>query len=109
MGRTIVRVPAGFEHPQEEGEYVPGAHYELLDGVPESELTHWQVYEDTSEGTPVSPAFADREGLVDWLVANWGMSREGAIGFVDHGRAPSFLLEDGGLHPGTDVFERGSE
>lgn len=34
------------------------------------ERTHLMMYEDTSEGTPISPAFADKEQLATWLVEN---------------------------------------
>lgn len=34
------------------------------------EMTHLMMYEDTSEGTPISPAFATAEELVKWLVNN---------------------------------------
>lgn len=34
---------------------------------PEAERTHFMMYEDTSEGTPISPAFATAEELARWL------------------------------------------
>lgn len=34
---------------------------------PESERTHYMMYEDTSEGTPISPSFATPEELAHWL------------------------------------------
>lgn len=34
---------------------------------PESEKTHFMMYEDTSEGTPISPAFPTIEELARWL------------------------------------------
>ncbi|MDD2879703.1 MAG: hypothetical protein PHQ58_04655 [Rhodoferax sp.] len=36
----------------------------------EEELTHLMMYEDTSEGTPISPAFTTAEELIQWLVDN---------------------------------------
>lgn len=42
------------------------------------EATWFQVWETVSEGTPVSPPFATKEELVDYLVANgdfWDQSR----------------------------------
>lgn len=39
----------------------------MLIGVTESERTHFMMYEDTSEGTPISPAFATAEELCRWL------------------------------------------
>jgi hypothetical protein len=35
----------------------------MLVGVPDSECTHYMLYESTSEGTPKSPAFATLEGV----------------------------------------------
>jgi len=37
---------------------------------PESERTHLMMYEDTSEGTPISPAFETPEELAKWLADN---------------------------------------
>ena len=34
------------------------------------EATHYMMYENTSEGTPISPAFATPEELARWLVDN---------------------------------------
>lgn len=33
----------------------------------EKEATHYQMYESTSEGTPISPVFANIEDLAHWL------------------------------------------
>ena len=44
----------------------------------DDEATWYQVWETVSEGTPVSPPFATREELVEYLVANgdfWDQSR----------------------------------
>lgn len=59
----------------------------------DEERTHYQVYETVSEGTPVSPAFATQDELIDYLVENgdyWCQrrpdedppSREAATAFV---------------------------
>lgn len=37
---------------------------------PAEQRTHYMMYEDTSEGTPISPAFATPEELARWLVDN---------------------------------------
>jgi len=37
---------------------------------PEEVATHLMMYEDTSEGTPISPAFATPEELARWLADN---------------------------------------
>jgi hypothetical protein len=36
----------------------------------ENEKTHFMMYENTSEGTPISPAFETPEKLAQWLVDN---------------------------------------
>ena len=36
----------------------------------DKEATHFMMYESTSEGTPLSPAFATPEELARWLVEN---------------------------------------
>lgn len=55
---------------------------------PEGVATWFQVYQTVSEGTPVSPPFATREELVDYLVANgdfWDQARRknGRFGGMD--------------------------
>ncbi len=61
----------------------------------------WCVYETVSEGTPVTPPFATKAELVDYLVANgdfWdqqrgegGWKRANAEKFVGYGFAPSMM------------------
>lgn len=41
----------------------------MPDWTPE-EATHYQMYENTSEGTPISPPMATKEELARWLVDN---------------------------------------
>lgn len=41
---------------------------------PESERTHYMMYEDTTEGTPISPAFQTPEELARWLADNGASS-----------------------------------
>lgn len=45
---------------------------------PESERTHWQMYEDTTEGTPISPVMESPEALARWLADN-GASAFGSM------------------------------
>lgn len=58
----------------------------------------WQLWETVSEGSPISPVFATKDGLVDWLCSSayqFGISRpmqrEQAERFVDAGWAPSMV------------------
>lgn len=45
---------------------------------PESERTHYMMYETTPEGTPISPAFATPEELARWLADNGANAGGGA-------------------------------
>ena len=50
-----------------------GEKPEIEDYMPqwtEKEKTHIQMYEDTSEGTPISPVFDNAEEMAKWLADN---------------------------------------
>jgi len=97
MGRVVRKVPADWQHPRDErGSFVPlygkfpyiDEEVEegirdgwLTEGEPnyglslmpqwsEEEKTHYQMYEGTSEGTPISPVMDSPENLAAWLVEN---------------------------------------
>ena len=98
MGREVRRVVEGWEHPKNDyGGYIPlinasfeddyaeySENRELWDEehsvVPEAEnympnwteaeRTHIQMYEDCTEGTPISPVMKTPEELARWLVDN---------------------------------------
>jgi hypothetical protein len=121
MGREVRRVPANWEHPKKNGNYIPLlgdnfsqrlAHwnmgktkwaeglrenitgtwvplkkedqkytFEEWDGNkpkkekympewPAKQLTHYQMYETCTEGTPISPVMATPEELARWLTNN---------------------------------------
>lgn len=108
MGREVRKVPANWEHPKDEmGRYIPlydnfvndmkqffgrvssnglSEALEYYGGSPkfskymhpEGERTHYMMYETTSEGTPISPAFATPEELARWL-ADTGASAFGSL------------------------------
>lgn len=83
-----------------------------------SEPTHYQMYETVSEGTPVTPHFATKEELIDYLVANgdnWdqkrttegrqktaGWSRKNAEDFVNREYAPSMIITSSGIFTARD-------
>jgi len=79
---------------------------------PESERTHYMMYEDTSEGTPISPAFATPEELARWLAdtgaSSFGSntaSYEGWLRVAKGGWAPSAVSIGGGpLVSGVDAL-----
>jgi hypothetical protein len=76
---------------------------------PEGTATMLMMYEDTSEGTPISPAFDTPEKLARWLADN------GASAFADmtatyeqwlatckDGWAPSAIMQGGVLRSGVE-------
>lgn len=98
----------------------PRPEYYRPDWKPE-EMTWFQVYETVSEGTPVTPAFATREELVEYLVANgdfWDQKhraeggsfmrctpwpRKEAEHFVfGSGWAPSLIIDGGRVMRGVE-------
>lgn len=76
---------------------------------PADRRTHLMMYEDTSEGTPISPAFATPEELARWLVDNkasgFGSSTgsyEGWLRVARGGWAPSMVVSNGVISTGVD-------
>ena len=71
------------------------------------EATAWVVYENVSEGTPITPVFGTRDELVNYLVDignEWDgpCSRKAAEAFVSGGYAPSMIItRDKGLVRGV--------
>ena len=88
MGREVVRVPPDWSHPcDEDGEQIDGAHHEALWNIPDAERSAFQIYQNVSEGSPVSPVFATEAEMKAWLVAQ-GMTLAEAQDFVAVGFAP---------------------
>lgn len=78
---------------------------------PEGTATHLMMYETTSEGTPISPAFATPEELAQWLYdhhasafADQTASYEDWLRVAKGGYAPSAVIDpDKGLRSGVDL------
>ena len=77
------------------------------------QATHYMMYEDTSEGTPISPVFATPEELARWL-ADTGASSFGSmtasyeawLRVARGGWAVSAVISDGAIESGVDAFAR---
>ena len=64
LGVEIVLVPPDWRHPvDEDGELVVGAHHEPLYELDDAAKTAFQLYENVSEGSPISPVFGSRRGV----------------------------------------------
>lgn len=97
MGTQLRMVPANWEHPKDDGgnyiphhEHFPYTKDEVKEGLedgwltneppyygvnvmpqwPTEERTHYQMYENTTEGTPISPVMDKPERLARWLADN---------------------------------------
>lgn len=51
-------------------ENLPPCKHDYMPNFELGTATHYILYENTSEGTPISPAFETKEELVQWLVDN---------------------------------------
>jgi hypothetical protein len=88
---------------------------DLADYMPQwapEERTHFMMYEDTSEGTPISPAFATAEELARWLAdtsassfADHTASYEAWLRVANGGFAPSMIIENGVMKSGVEAFK----
>ena len=74
------------------------------------ERTHLMMYEDTSEGTPISPAFATPEELARWLAYNGASSFAGHtasyeawLRVANGGWAPSMIISNGVMQSGVEA------
>jgi uncharacterized membrane-anchored protein len=78
-----------------------------------SQRTHLMMYETTSEGTPLSPAFATAEELAAWLADNGASAFAGQTATYEQwlatcrsGSAPSMVLDVGGMQSGVAFVGR---
>ena len=139
MSRQVRRVPANWEHPKDErGHYIPmHEHFPYNEaevseglrdgwlkddppnyGVPvmpqwsDEERTHWQMYEDVSEGTPISPPMPSAEELARWLYENKASAGAYAtatyeqwLNMIHAGWAPSMVMVGGRIYSGVEALE----
>lgn len=80
---------------------------------PEKTRTHYQMYEITSEGTPISPVMETPEKLAQWLVDNNASafakdtaSYEGWLRVARGGYACSMIIEDGKITSGVEALTK---
>lgn len=91
MARQIRKVPKNWKHPKSECGYEPLDE----DSIPSG--SWYQLFEDVTEGTPLSPPFKTKRELVEWLSNNkdfWGYTRtyEEAEATVKRGWSPSGVI-----------------
>lgn len=76
----------------------------------DEERTHIQMYENTSEGTPISPVMETPEELAKWLADNnasafGGMTAtyEQWLATIKRGYAVGMVMDANGLRPGVSL------
>lgn len=70
MGREVRKVSKDWKHPiDKNGAFIP-MFEEDMPHRNSKEKNHLMMYETTTEGTPISPAFDNPESLASWLVKN---------------------------------------
>jgi hypothetical protein len=76
----------------------------------DAERTHLMMYEDTSEGTPISPAFETPEELARWLADNGASSFGSSTATYEQwlpickgGWAPSMVISGGRMMSGVEA------
>jgi len=70
----------------------------------EAEPTHYQIYENITEGTPVSPVFTSKDDLIDWLIGQ-GHSRKASERFAEDEYVPSMVMSGQGIFVGIDALD----
>ena len=75
---------------------------------PAKERTHYQMYENTSEGTPISPVCETPEELARWLADNKASSFGSMTATYEEwlptcrgGWAPSMVMDASGIRSGV--------
>jgi len=143
MSREIRRVAPDWQHPMTGGASQRDSYKPLLDGYAEDkasfeadpedrdderpdpskympdwtpeEATAYQVYETSSEGTPVSPVLPDRDALIHWLTTDGSgmgiggrrmpLTPEQAEKFAERTYAPSIIATGGYFGSGLTTPE----
>lgn len=88
---------------------------EYMPEWPPEVATHYMMYEDTTEGTPISPAFATPEELARWLAdtnasafGGMGASYEGWLSTIKRGHAVGMVMtlgpEGSSMQSGVEAF-----
>lgn len=105
MSREVRMVPKDWLHPKDlDGDYIP-----LFEDDPLMEEGDWfQMYETTTEGTPISPVMETPEELARWLTDNRASAcgsmlatYEEWLRMINVDWAPSFVMFNGKLSSGV--------
>jgi len=111
MGRQIKRVPFDFDHPLYEVwpgyEFPPNLTDEDEDNFSPADPPDgpgYQVWENVSDGSPVSPVFETEDALAEWLI-DQGYSPGGVKAFIEFGYSPSMGFIGGTFYNEIDCLD----
>lgn len=76
--------------------------------MPDDAKTAFQIYQDVSDGTPVSPVFATLGDLKAWLI-NEGKTPEAVDTFIAWGFAPSAVVSSRGVEDGIEGLHNATQ
>lgn len=100
---------ADFPFDQWEGQRPYSEDY--MPNWPVEQRTHLMMYEDTTEGTPISPAFETPEELAQWLADNEASSFGSSTATYEQwlpickgGWAPSMVMAGGQMMSGVEFL-----
>src|SRR3990167_2635057 len=106
MSRKLMHTPVGWDWPLNkvwEGYQQPeDADEETWEPTEPPAGDGWQLWEDVSEGSPITPSFATSEELIAHLVEHEGWRRTAAVQFIADGWAPSLVMIDGHFLKGAE-------
>jgi len=93
-------------HPRDDaGDDIDGGQPEPLDRRSESARTAFQIHQNVSAGSPVSPVSATLSDMKAWLI-DQGQSAEAVVSFVHWGFAPSAVASVNGVEDGMEGLDR---
>jgi hypothetical protein len=117
MGREVRRVPETWQHPKDGRRFIPlyrdkeGRPQlradQCMPAWPEAERTHFQMYETTTAGTPISPPCRSAKELAHWLSETHADAGAGQtatekewLAMIERGQpVPPFELDKGVARP----------
>jgi len=103
--RVFKDVKELYEYEVEDGQMKPP---DINDYMPNGDW--YQLFEEVSKGTPLSPPFATKKGLFEWLINNkdyWGhqWTRPQAEGIIKCEYSPSGLMTNGKFYTSEEATE----
>lgn len=99
MGRVLKRVPLDFDWQLNQiwNGYINHTDNEDFEPLEPPTGNGYQIWETTTEGSPISPVFETKDKLINYLIQQ-GYSEGAAEQFAEHGWAPSGAIGNGRIY-----------